>query len=72
MPAAPIYRQWPVDAAPGRSIGANRHQPKALAWDSVGARAVERRGVGLYGRPPCLAATLTHLLVNRAGLRGRP
>ena len=35
----------------------NTHQPKTPAQDSVGARVVERRGEGLYGRPSCLVCT---------------
>ncbi len=40
--------------------------------ESVGASGVWGGWEGLYGRPPSLAATFTHPVINQTGLRGRP
>ncbi len=40
--------------------------------ESVGASGVWGGWEGLDGRPPSLAATFTHPVINQTGLRGRP
>jgi len=57
------------DAQKECPIGINRRKSPS---PSVGARAVERRGEGLYGRPSSLSVTFTHPIANHTGLRGRP
>jgi len=62
----------------GRLQGSlNRHQPKTRIQDSVGARVVERRGVGLYGRSlgDCVARGCRVMLLDNgrpSGEGGRP